>query len=94
MTKATYERIRLGQSRNVVDDVAVGKITIDVVLTYLVELSNKTVDGLTLRFTLLKRQAHRKEIFHEFLKQRRRIFFNFKGWSLRCQPSDGILNKQ
>lgn len=94
MTTNTYERIRLRECRYVADDVAVCKVAIDIVLTYLVELSDEAENGLSFRLTLLERQAHWEEIFHEVVQQWRRVLFDFKGRSFRRQPTDGILDEQ
>lgn len=91
MVRQTYERERLGQSRHVADHVAVGKVPVDVVLADLVELSYEAVNGLSLRLTLLDRQAHGEEIFQDVIQKRRHVLVNLKRRSFGCKPASGVL---
>lgn len=64
----TYERVRLGERRHIVNDIAVGEVAIDMILTYLIEFTDKTVNGLSLRLSLLNGQTHRKKILQNVIQ--------------------------
>lgn len=74
----THEWIRFSECCYIIHDITLCEIAINMISSNLVEFSNEAVDGLSFRFTLFNRQSHRKEIFHEGVKQWRSFVVNFE----------------